>query len=437
MTRSVLDTHAARDRPARVRFVVLLAAAIGALWFVPGAHAFKVEKWEAGTCKESTCTDAGSHAAFYTQAAGHPNFGITDFEFSYTESGLPAAKHPVGKVKDVRVDLPPGLAVNPEAAGTCTEAQLNEHKCPENSKVGEDEATGTATVYALLGLNDTVTEHFPVYDMVHETGHPARFAVEINSPTLEALALLGDHLQGHLYLEAGISWHSEPATSENSGVASDDYHEFFKIENIPQQPEVVESRLIFNGVVDGHAFLTLPSTCATNPITTLHVDSYEAPGSFQEYQNETPVKATGCNALAFNPKLALTAEDSQSDQPDGVSAELQIPQGTDEPSKPNSPDVQTAEVTLPEGMTLNPSAAKGLEGCSDEQFAGETCPAASKVGSFAVARSPAAFTWARPSRVRTPNPAKSSGSSFTGTRRNTALDCTWKVASRRTPPPAA
>ena len=263
------------------------------------------------------------------------------------------------------------MAVNPEAAGTCTEAQLKEFNCPADSKVGEDEATGTATVFALLGLSDTVTEHFPVYDMERKPGHSARFAVEVNSSTLKALALLGHHLQGHLYLEAGISWHNEPVTSESSGVASGDYHEFFKIQNIPTEPEVIESRLIFKGVVGGHAFLTLPSTCSNEPVTTLHVDSYEDPGSFQEYKNPTPVTATGCDELAFNPTVALTAGDSQSDEPDGVSAELHIPQETDEPAKPNSPDVQTAEVTLPEGMTLDPSAAKDLEGCSDEQFGAE------------------------------------------------------------------
>jgi hypothetical protein len=369
-----------------VRMVLaLLAAVIGWAVLAAYAQAFSVTKWEAGTCKESSCSDSGSHSAFYTQAAGHPNFGITDFEFAYKEVGLLVkSKEPEGQVKDVRVDLPPGLAVNPEATETCSEPQLDEFKCPAGSKVGEDEATGTATVYEALHLGDTVTEHFPVYNMARKPGQPARFGVEINSSTLEALAVLGDDLRGHLYLEGGISWHAEPETSESSGVASGDYHEFFKIQNIPEQPEVIESRLIFNGVVNGHAFLTLPSTCSSKPITTLHVDSYEDPGNFQRYTNETPVAGTGCSELAFNPSLSLTPETSQSDQPDGVSADLHVPQLTDEPSKPNSPDVQSAEVTLPEGMTLNPSAAQGLEACSSAQFAAGGCPAKSNVGSFAV-----------------------------------------------------
>ncbi len=363
--------------------LALLVGAVGGVSLPAAAQAFAVSKWEAGTCRELSCTDGGSHSAFYTQAAGHPDYGITDFEFDYRKVG-PLDEEPEGKVKDVRVDLPSGLAVNPEATEKCSEQQLDEFKCPPASKVGEDEATGTAPLLELLKLGATVTEHFPVYNMERRPGEPARFGVEINSETLELLAGLGHDLRGHIYLEGGISWHKEASNSENSGVESGDYHEFFKIENIPEQPEIVESRLIFDGVVNGHVFITLPSTCSSKPITTLHVDSWEEPGNFKGYTNETPVAATGCAELAFNPSLSLAPETSQSDQPDGVSADLHVPQSTDEPSQTNSPDVQSAEVTLPEGMTLNPSAAQGLEGCGSEQFDRGACPPAADLGSFVL-----------------------------------------------------
>jgi hypothetical protein len=360
------------QRP-RAWLVALITVALAAVALPAVAQAaLTIKKWEAGTCTESTCTDEGPDSAFYTQAAGHPDFGITDFEFNYREALV--KKTPEGKVKDVRVDLPPGLAVNPEATGQCKEEELNELKCPEATRVGEDEATGTAA-----GL--TFTEHFNVYNMVRKAGEPARFAVELKST---ALALAG--LQGHIYLEGGISWHHEAETSENSGVATGDYHEYFKIENIAEQPEVIESRLIFDGVVNGHAFLTLPSTCAAKPVTSLHVDSQEEPGHWLAAANPTPVAATGCTSLAFNPSLSLAPEsgESGSDQPDGAITTLHVPQTTDEPAKPNSPDVETAVVTLPEGMTLNPAAAHGLVACSTTEFEGGACPEASKVGTFSV-----------------------------------------------------
>ena len=119
-------------------------------------------------------------------------------------------------------------------------------------------------------------------------------------------------------------------------------------------------------------------------MTYLHVDSYEAPGAFLPYSNETPVAATRLRQLAFNPSLSLGAEDAGSDQPDGVTADLHVPQATHAPSKPNSPDVQGAQVTLPEGLTLDPSAANGLVACSNAQYAEGGCPEASSVGSVAV-----------------------------------------------------
>jgi hypothetical protein len=375
----------ARRRVGHGSSLAGLVVLVGALMALTGsADAFEVSKWEAGTCTTKSCADGGAPSEFYTQAAGHPNYGITDFAFPARKVAA-EDEEPLVKVRDVRVDLPPGLAVDPEAAETCTEAQLDAFNCPAGSRVGEDEARGTAPAFKLLvSVNLTVTEHFPVYNMVRKPGQPARFGVEVNSPNLEALAAIGTHLQGEIYLEGGISWHPEAETDESSGVTTGDYHEYFKIEKLPKEPEIIESRLIFEGVVDGHAFLTLPSTCSSKPITTLHVDTYEDPGAFERRTNETPVAATGCNALAFNPSLSLTPETTQSDQPDGITADLHVPQGTDEPSKPNSPDVRTAEVTMPEGMTLNAAAARELEGCSSAQFAAEACPAKSSVGSFAV-----------------------------------------------------
>jgi hypothetical protein len=384
------------------RFAMLGALASVALFataLAPAAQAsfgVEKEKWEAGTCKVTTCTDAGSTGDFYTQAAGHPNFGITDFEFKYKEAlGLLGTyKEPEDNIRDVRVDLPPGLAVNPEATEKCTEAQINALSCPEGSQVGIDKATGTASLdSALPGVKTTVTEEFPVYNMVRNLGEPARFGVELKSTTL---ALVG--LQSHLYLEGGISWHQESEAGEASGVASGDFHEYFKIGNFPAEPQVIESRLIFWGIPQNEqktptsapaAFITLPSTCSSKPITHLHVDSKESPGAFLAYSNETPVAATGCSSLKFNPSLSLAPETSQSDQPDGTAAALHIPQTTAEPAKVNSPDLQATEVTLPEGLTLNAAAAHGLEGCTNEQIGLGTnstigCPPGSNIGSVTI-----------------------------------------------------
>ncbi|HSZ70606.1 MAG TPA: hypothetical protein VK756_09610 [Solirubrobacteraceae bacterium] len=395
---------------------MLLAALLAGSWLTlvaPGARAaLSVEKWEAGTCKVSSCgITSEDPSEFYTQAAGHPNFGITNFAFKTREVAVDA-REPEGKVKDVRVDLPPGLAVNPEAVEACPETVIEKFECPAASQVGEEEAIGTAELgfggLRALSIKTTVTEHFGVYNVQRKPGEAARFGVEVTSSTLAlAEGLTGHKLQSVIYLEGGISWHSEAADSENNGVQSGDYHEFFRIQNIPQEPEIVQSKLIFWGVPHEHeaaakddAFLTMPSSkdaCERPQTTWLHVDSYESPGSFiadpveTVLQNKahTVLTATGCGDLAFEPTLSLTPETSQFDQPDGASVDLHVPQTTTEPSKPNSPDVQTAAVSLPEGMTLNPSAANGLQACSNAQVGLGTdnplgCPVASKIGTVTV-----------------------------------------------------
>jgi hypothetical protein len=380
----------------RSRTAYLLAVAAAALSAlavaVAGptkADAFGVSKWEAGSCTDSSCTDS-TPSFFYTQAAGHPNFGITDFRFASEESSGLAGKvyRPIGHVADVRVDLPPGLSVNPEATPTCSEAEIEakEARCPPASQVGEDEATGTVDateeVLKLLGLPKlglgilstpiTVTEKFPVYNMERKPGEAARFGVEVNSLTV---SLLG--LESVIYLEGGLSWYHEPEASggESSGVSTGDYHEYFEIKSIPQVPELVESKLIFWGRPHEHnlaapekSFITMPSACEGPQTTLLHVDSYEARGEFFAYANRTPVGASGCGSLEYVPTIAQTPETTQSDAPDGDEVSVHIPQATDEPSKDDSPDLLETQVTLPEGMTLNPSAANGLQACADSQF---------------------------------------------------------------------
>ena len=51
--------------------------------------------------------------------------------------------------------------------------------------------------------------------------------------------------------------------------------------------------------------------------------------------------------------------------------------------------MRNADVSLPQGMGLNPSAASGLQACTDAQFGKGTrnpvaCPAGSKIGTVAI-----------------------------------------------------
>jgi hypothetical protein len=60
-----------------------------------------------------------------------------------------------------------------------------------------------------------------------------------------------------------------------------------------------------------------------------------------------------------------------------------VPQDND-PYGLATPALKNVSLTLPAGTSISPGIANGLQGCSDEQYAAESCPDASKVGSVEV-----------------------------------------------------
>src|ERR1700709_219145 len=128
---------------------LLLAVAIGVLGAVFVAStanaAIGIQKWESLTCKENTdlptalgtpeggyettFTDPGqcvesTPEKLFTQAAGHPNYGITDFKINTYPLGSGVAGFPTSFLQRIQVDTPEGLSVNPEAATKCQITQL-------------------------------------------------------------------------------------------------------------------------------------------------------------------------------------------------------------------------------------------------------------------------------------------------------------------------
>jgi hypothetical protein len=328
--------------------IVALSAALAAS---SASAAFGVNRWEAGTCTTDLpeCTYATPSESF-NQAAGHPAVGYTDFRFNAVEVlGIPVETE--GHVRNVRVDLPQGLNVNPQAVPWCTKAQFEANPIVDCA-AGQ---VGTSKVTTALGVS---IPPLPVYDIEPEPGHPALFG--FNVPIINA----------NVYLNADIAW-------------AGDYHEGFTISNVPNGLALVENRLVFNGQAGG-TFLTLPSPCNGPTTTTLSVESYES-------QTEGPLRATPpppideCASVPFHPTVTASAS-GPTDSSVPVTVSLNVPQGT---QPQNSSTVQTANVTLPAGTGLNPATAPGLKFCPDGAFplkseAAITCPAESQVGTVAI-----------------------------------------------------
>ena len=164
-------------------------------------------------------------------------------------------------------------------------------------------------------------------------------------------------------------------------------------------------------------FLTNPVDCsAKDPQWGVFLDSWET--AAQRLANDTPDRSdpnwnhkttpatpvTGCDALEFNPSFGVEPDRVggvvQADQPTGLGVSFKFPQTNDptddntefNPSEPQTPEPKDISVKLPAGLTLSPSSAGGLVGCSDQadDRAGDqvhldtvnpvTCPDASKIG---------------------------------------------------------
>jgi hypothetical protein len=386
------------SRSVRVSLLAVLALCMLGLPAAAAHAAFGPESWFAANCNVSTCEKAAkpeeelakAEAEGYSQAAGHPPFGITDFKLKRVPIPelVPGQFAPEGSLKNLRVDVAPGVATNPEAVAKCSVPDFTstlvepkkglylEPKCkktePESTVIGENIAK------TVVPIENETTPPFKegefadlelkgkVYNLEQPNGLGSYFGVALE---------VAPGVFAHTFIEGNVEWAS-------------DYHDYFEIKNIP--PGLLESRLIFFGNIANTGkgvFLTNPTVCnGPGPATTTqwHGESYEGATASATYT--TPIGPENCDKVKFAPAFRLKPQTTQLDQPDGVSAELEIPHDEDEI---DSSQVKTAVVTLPEGMTLNPSAAHGLQACTPAQIGIHTrnavaCPAGSKLGTVRI-----------------------------------------------------
>jgi hypothetical protein len=134
-------------------------------------------------------------------------------------------------------------------------------------------------------------------------------------------------------------------------------------------------------------FLSNPTDCSLQRQLTITVRSYQLPEEPRTKSAPFP-QITGCGKVNFNPRFSATATNPEASAPTGFDAELEIPQD-ETPQGRTTSALKSAVVTLPEGLTINPAAGQGLEGCSPAQVGFQTtkpshCPDGSKIGSAEI-----------------------------------------------------
>jgi hypothetical protein len=405
--------------------------------------------FQAGTCYSDEPTKCSSETPelFFTQAGGHPPIGFTQYIIRHKEEEKPPfgtvmpIEEPIPNrtIKTLRVDLPPGLTVNPQATEKCsredfeTKVETEPGKfiqvpnCPKGSIVGREEVTlvvntegvvpapsppfppGTflpkGTVIAPDPAKGTKV---PVYNIEPEPGEPARFGFIIA-------------FQRVIFLETEVAWES-------------DFHESFTIRlPEPSAPfSTLKSRLVNFGQDAGNqegaeagdgTYITNPTTCfdpeewPTLYSTWFRAESWGEPnptfpaGSTPwEAKLPSGVETTGCENVPFDIGMEVEPGTNAVDSPAPATIvttlpfEPEIEGGEVEEAGPgefegiSQSHVRKAEISLPEGMGLNPSGAQGLVACSDAQFKkgvrvyANECPADSDIGTVEVDSPPLAET---------------------------------------------
>jgi uncharacterized repeat protein (TIGR01451 family) len=328
----------------------------------------------------------------FTQAGGHPFEYLTELVFNYTTSDIQGGQvlGAGGGAKEVQVDLPPGFLGNPQNAPECPVASLRSG-CPEDTAVGfvhvslggQIQPGGEVRVFPPPSAEFSSL----VYNLEPTPGHAAElgFVVVKGTPVVLDAEVRSD---GDYGVTVGSS--AGPNVPRLMGV---------KLTTCEAGAVGASPNFFCNRLLGGSKpFLTNPTGCAgPAPITTARANAWDEPAEYARmgaYANApsgpyseanrpthgTPVAAsliTGCNALQFQPEIEFKPSPStpkeesgtsQADEPTGITFGLKVPQSQEEPGVNATPELKNLVMTLPAGMTVSPSAADGLQACSNAQF---------------------------------------------------------------------
>jgi hypothetical protein len=301
------------------------------------------------------------------QAGAHPDF-TTTILFGGSE-----------QVRNVQVDLPPGMLADPTVMAHCTSTQLTEIG-GGNSNCPLDSAIGTLRFFETPGTESGGIQ-LPLYNMEAPAGAPALFAFNYSG----VIVFLEPTVRP---TDFGISTRSNDTTIADSilgvkvtlwAVPADPIHDEDRAgpSSLPQRP-----------------FMTNPTSCpaAVTPFSVT-ADSWPHTGTFSQREVIADVKGTpfqweGCYRVPFKPTMKVSPGTHRAAATTGLEFNVGVPQSED-PRGIATAHLKKLVTTFPQGMTVSPSAVAGLGACSEAQIGlgnnnPPTCPDSSKLGSVTI-----------------------------------------------------
>jgi hypothetical protein len=332
-----------------------------------------------------------------TQAGSHPFQLTTTIGLNETFQAKPVVLD-----KDLHFKLPPGLIGNPTPFPQCTLADFlaasnDENKCSAQTVVGVARVSvspGPEGFVKFVGGSGPITS--PLFNVEPSVGEPARFGFVVlgETPVLLDTAVRTGGDYGVTVNVFNISQTGGFLGSEVTfwGVPGDPRHNGQRNVGCLALARGVGGRVCPS--FETHhppPLLALPTSC-TGPLqTSVETDSWPQAGIFQSFSSSEPMPALdGCNRLQFDPSITVAPDGQAGSTPSGLTVGVHVPQDLVlNPTGLAESNVKDTTVALPAGVALNPSAADGLQACSEEQIAlsvdaAPSCPEAAKVGTLEI-----------------------------------------------------
>jgi len=365
----------------------------------------------AAACALILCSSVAPVAAW----AG---FGVTPGSFAVVTSSDRAGAHadvttsfaiqqnsegfPLGSERSAELVVPLGFAGYPAQVKTCEPLQMQLQQCPVGSQIGMIEAT--------------VKEPYPglylvlrggMYNIAPSTGQTAVYGFALHAGGAgSSLATAGEIAitvgpdyrvrlsSTNIFNPFPLVWQSLTVW----GVPADRSHdpqrgrEFGCRQFGPNDRFVAAEAECFDGGFAANEnavpYLVNPTQCTGKPLQAelVGVESWEGEAAERQVSELGPL--TSCSSLRFDPTVSVAPEVTQVSTPAGYEVKIDVPQSEGAEGFA-TPDLKDAVVKLPAGVVLSPSAATGLETCSEGQVGLGSeqpveCPNGSKLGSVSV-----------------------------------------------------
>ncbi len=346
-----------------------------------------------------------------TRSGAHPY--QLDFEIGLNQGGefedQPGVPFADGDIRELAIEMPPGLIVNPSVLDKCTLAQFNTPRQSsfEESRSGEScpDRTQVGTVEVKTSLGGGTTHRFGLFNLVPQPG----VATQVGAAPFGAPLVLNGGLRPNpdgsyvLTLEThnipqrldvygmkislwGIPWNASH-NRERGDCLNEAEPTFPWCKRSVGEPVTFPPR----------AYLSVPTACSGPLFFSARASSWQQPGeasalALNRDSLGQPAEMS-CKGLVFEPKPVGQLNDTKASSPSGYSFRLKEDlEALTDPTQFAHPPVKRAVVTLPPGVSVNPSVGAGLGTCTRAQFAVETafsapgagCPNASKLGDFEV-----------------------------------------------------